>query len=122
LDNVHLKNRAINKRNMKTIEQINNRIDTLEKTGNATSDQREKNRCRKELRLARIVKMYLEYKPSEDSVKRQLSEALLKAESINKRFDVAFPSVCTPKKRAEFMNNSGMPEIKKQIEILKYML
>jgi hypothetical protein len=107
---------------MKTIEQIDNRIRDLENTGNATSEEKEKNKCRRELRIARIVRMYLEYEPNQEFIVRQLDIALANIARVSKDFYHAFPAGCTAKRRSEFMKGKGLPELKKQVEILKYML
>ena len=107
---------------MKTIEQIDNRIRDLERTGIATNEEKEKNRCRKELRLARIVRMYLEYVPNQEFVTKQLDIALANIARVSKGFYHAFPSGCTTKRKSEFMKGKGLPELKKQVDVLKYML
>lgn len=107
---------------MKTIGQINNRIRILEATGLATRDEKEKNKCRRELKIARTVRMYLEYDPKHDSVVAQLETATGNISRIQEEFLYVFPAGCSAKMKSEFMKGKGLPEIKKQVEILKYML
>jgi len=107
---------------MKTLEQIKRREEELLHIGNSSSDKTEKNRCREELRLLRLAKIYVETGPSEDSVMRQLASCGLKIESMGRRFNARYPRGCGTKQKTKFMNELGLSDVKKQVELLKYLL
>ena len=107
---------------MKTLNQIQTTIYQLEATGRAAKNEKEKNRCRKELKLARKALMYLEYSPTEESITRQLDTALKRISIIQEEFEYRYPSYCDAKTKSDFMKGNGLPEIKKQVELLKYIL
>ena len=107
---------------MKTLEQIKRREDEVLHIGNSSSDKTEKNRCRKELRLLRLAKIYIETGPSEDSVMRQLAGCELKTQSMSRQFNARYPRGCTTKQKSKFMNELGLSDVKKQVELLKYLL
>ena len=66
--------------------------------------------------------MYMEHDPSEESIQRQLNECFKKMDVIQKEFDHRYPSHCDTKTKSEFMKGKGLPELKKQVKVLKYLL
>jgi hypothetical protein len=66
--------------------------------------------------------MYMEHDPTEDSVQRQLTECLKKMEVIQREFYNRYPSYCDTRTKSEFMKGKGLPELKKQVKVLQYLL
>ena len=90
--------------------------------GASTGDEKEKNRIRMRLQFLRPIAMYMESNPTEESVQRQLDECVKKMESIQNEFNHRYPSYCDTKTKSEFMKGKGLPELKKQVKVLKYLL
>ena len=107
---------------MKTQKQVQKDIDNLMDIGNKTSDTREKNRIRKRLQFLRPIRLYMEHSPTEESVNSQLRHCLKKIDVINREFEVTHPSYCDAKTKREWMKGKGLPELKKQVKVLQYLL
>jgi BMFP domain-containing protein YqiC len=107
---------------MKTLNQVREEIDRLMKVGANTRDRSEKNSIRKRLQFLRPVAMYMETNPTEESVSRQLNECVKKMDVIQKEFDHTYPSYCDTKTKSEFMKGKDLPELKKQVKVLQYLL
>jgi len=97
-------------------------IANLELAGNASKDKKEKNKCRRELKVARTARLYLEYGPTEESLTRQYDQAMRGVSRAIEEFDRVFPAGAEARVKSEFMKGRGLPELKKQVEILKYIL
>jgi len=107
---------------MKTLKQVKEEIDSLVKTGAKVLDEKEKNRIRNRLQFLKPIVMYMENDPTEKSINRQLIECLKKMDLIQKEFDTRYPSYCDTKTKSEFMKGKGLPELKKQVKVLQYIL
>ena len=107
---------------MKTIQQITDEINWLMETGSKSRNDKEKNSIRKKLQFLRPVAMYMETDPTEESVSRQLNECIGKMLVIQKEFDHTYPSYCDTRTKSEFMKGKGLPELKKQVKVLQYLL
>lgn len=107
---------------MKTRQQITDEINWLMETGSKSRNDKEKNSIRKRLRFLRPIAMYMEHDPTEASVSRQLNECMKRMDVIQKEFDHAYPSYCDTRTKSEFMKGKGLPELKKQVKVLQYLL
>ena len=107
---------------MKTKQQVKEEIDWLMEEGSKSLSDKEKNSIRKRLQFLRPVAMYMETDPTEESVSRQLNECLKKMDAIQKEFDHMYPSYCDNRTKSEFMKGKGLPELKKQVKVLQYLL
>lgn len=107
---------------MKTKEQVKREIDRLMAIGNKATDAVEKNRIRKRLQFLRSIAIYMEHSPSITFVESQLELCHKKMEVIHREFEHRYPSYCDAKAKREFMKGKGLPELKKQVEALKYIL
>jgi len=107
---------------MKTQKQVQKDIDTLMEVGNKTSDTKEKNRIRKRLQFLRPIRFYMDNDPTEESVSSQLRHCLKKIDVINREFEATHPSYCDAKTKREWMKGKGLPELKKQVKVLQYLL
>ena len=107
---------------MKTRQQVADEINWLMETGSKSRNAKEKNSIRKRLQFLRPVAMYMETNPTEESVSRQLNECIGKMLVIQKEFDHAYPSYCDTRTKSEFMKGKGLPELKKQVKVLQYLL
>lgn len=107
---------------MKTIKDIKKEITQLETLGKTASEQ-VKNRYRKRLKMIRPLVTYLErVTPSPESVNDQLLMAIKRKERIEQEFEYAYPAGCDSRTKSTFMKGKGLPEIKKQIKTLQYLL
>lgn len=107
---------------MKTRQQITDEINWLIDSGSRSADDSEKNKIRRRLQFLRPIAMYMEHDPKEGSVQRQLTECLKKMEAIQREFDNRYPSYCDTRTKSEFMKGKGLPELKKQVKVLQYLL
>ena len=107
---------------MKTAAQIREEIDRLMKVGANTRDKSEKNRIRERLQFLRLISIYMESNPTQSSIESQLNECIKKMDSIQNEFNHRYPSYCDTKTKSEFMKGKGLPELKKQVKVLKYLL
>lgn len=107
---------------MKTAAQVREEIDILMKVGTNTRDRSEKNRIRERLHFLRPISIYMESNPTQTSVESQLNECFRKIDVIQKEFDHTYPSYCDTKTKSEFMKGKGLPELKKQVKVLQYIL
>ena len=107
---------------MKTRQQVADEINWLMEAGSKSRNDKEKNSIRKKLQFLRPVAMYMETNPTEESVSRQLNECIGKMIVIQKEFDHAYPSYCDTRTKSEFMKGKGLPELKKQVKVLQYLL
>jgi len=107
---------------MKTLSQLNKIIADLEQAGNLSKDEKEKNRCRRELKIYRSARLYLEYEPTEESVARQHDQAMRAVSRVIEEFDRVFPAGADAMKKSEFMKDNGLPELKRQVKILGCIL
>lgn len=108
---------------MKTIEQVKKDIDILMKVGKSTHDETEKNRCRRQLKLIRPMLTYLErVTPTEKNLTDQLNKALKDIERIEREFDAMYSGYHDSKTKSAFMKSKGMPDLKRQVKSLQYLL
>lgn len=107
---------------MKTAAQIREEIDRLMKVGANTRDRSEKNRIRDRLQFLRPLSIYMESNPTQSSVESQLNECFKKMDVIQKEFDHRYPSYCDTRTKSNFMKGKGLPELKKQVKVLQYLL
>jgi len=107
---------------MKTRQQVADEINWLMETGSKSRNDKKKNSIRKKLQFLRPVAMYMETDPTEESVSRQLNECIGKMLVIQKEFDHTYPSYCDTRTKSEFMKGKGLPELKKQVKVLQYLL
>ena len=107
---------------MKTRQQIADEINWLMKAGSKSRNDKEKNSIRKRLQFLRPIYTYMETNPTEGSVSRQLNECVKRMDVIQKEFDHAYPYYCDTKTKSEFMKGKGLPELKKQVKVLQYIL
>jgi BMFP domain-containing protein YqiC len=107
---------------MKTRQQVVDDIEILMKIGKETRDTSEKSRIRKRLQFLRPIAMYMESNPTEQSVKSQLQNCIKRVEVVERDFDSAFPAGCDTRTKSEFMKGKGLPELKKQVKVLQYLL
>lgn len=66
--------------------------------------------------------MYFERSPTTESVVSQLELCVKKIDVIHKEFDQRYPSYCDTRTKSEFMKGKGLPELKKQVKVLQYLL
>jgi hypothetical protein len=107
---------------MKTRQQVTDDINWLMETGSKSRSDKEKNSIRKRLQFLRPIAMYMETDPTEESVSRQLNECVKRVDLIQKEFDHKYPSYCDTRTKSEFMKGKGLPELKKQVKVLQYLL
>ena len=107
---------------MKTRKQVTDEIERLTSIGLAAGDNKEKNRIRKRLRFLRPIAIYMEHSPTRESVESQIELCLKKIDVIHKEFDQRYPSYCDANTKREFMKGKGLPELKKQVKVLQYLL
>lgn len=107
---------------MKTKQQVKEEIDWLMEEGSKSLSDKEKNSIRKRLQFLRPIAMYMDHSPTEESVSRQLNECIGKMLVIQKEFDHMYPSYCDTRTKSEFMKGKGLPELKKQVKVLQYLL
>jgi hypothetical protein len=108
---------------MKTKQNIIDEIDHLEATGLATGDQKEKNRICKRLSMIRpLLKYFEQVDVKESSIDRQLREVIRKMELIDHEFNETYPTYVPSKVKSDFMNAKGMPQLKKQLKSLQYLM
>ena len=106
---------------MKTLSQVLKRKEDLIKIGTG-ANEKEKNRCRKELRTLRLIALYLEHAPKQESLERQLSQAVTSKARIELEFESTFPSGIDAKTRSSWLKANGVKDINNQIKILSYIL
>jgi len=107
---------------MKTKQQVLDEIDTLMRIGTKTRDSSEKNRIRKRLQFLRPIAIYMDSHPSQESIESQLRHCIKRIEAVDNDFDSTFPAGCDSKTKSEFMKGKGLPELKKQVKVLQYLL
>ena len=107
---------------MKTRRQVADEINWLMETGSKSRSDKEKSSIRKRLQFLRPIAMYMETDPTEESVSRQLNECVKRMDLIQKEFDHKYPSYCDTRTKSEFMKGKGLPELKKQVKVLQYLL
>jgi hypothetical protein len=97
-------------------------IADLEHDGNLSKDEKEKNKCRRELKIARSARLYLEDGPTEESVTRQYDQAMRGVSRVIEEFDRVYPAGADARTKSEFMKDKGLPELKRQVKILGCIL
>jgi hypothetical protein len=107
---------------MKTRQQVADEISWLMETGSKSRSDKLKSSIRKRLQFLRPIAMYMETDPTEESVQRQLSECVKKIDVIQREFDHTYPSYCDTRTKSDFMKGKGLPELKKQVKVLQYLL
>jgi hypothetical protein len=107
---------------MKTAAQIREEIDRLMKVGANTGDRSEKKRIRERLQFLRPISIYMESNPTQSSIESQLNECIKRMDVIHRDFDHRYPSYCDTRTKSEFMKGKGLPELKKQVKVLQYIL
>jgi len=107
---------------MKTRRQVTDEISWLMETGSKSRSDKEKSSIRKRLQFLRPIAMYMETDPTEESVSRQLNECVKRMDIIQKEFNHMYPSYCDTRTKSEFMKGKGLPELKKQVKVLQYLL
>jgi len=107
---------------MKTKQQVKEEIDWLMEEDSKSLSDKEKNSIRKRLQFLRPIAMYMDHSPTEGSVQRQLTQCLKKIDVIQREFMHMYPSYCDTRTKSEFMKGKGLPELKKQVKVLQYLL
>ena len=84
--------------------------------------RRKDRKLKSELEFLKTVKLYLEKKPREEFVKKQLDEAEYKSKQIQDNYYSWDGPYDIPDRRKAYNSAMGLNKIKKQIKILKFIL
>jgi hypothetical protein len=112
---------------MKTIKDVKEEIADLVKEGNSlrkglVDKSKEKRLKQLSVRVAHLAQcvLFLEHNPTEEYCKSAIQKLLNKIELISSSYIPYGGDV--PKRRKEFETKMGVPAMKEQLKVLKYLL
>ena len=109
---------------MKSLQYINAQINNLQTEGLRTREKKVKNRIKKQLSFLRKVRNYLESKPTEEFLNKQLLELESKLALINKGY-LLWSNWQDNKEKAtwsKYNKETGASKIKIQIKTISFIL